>query len=43
MREIHLTFDAADGHPLAGTRHEPASPPIAAVLINGATGVPRRY
>jgi predicted alpha/beta hydrolase len=43
MREIHLTFEAADGHPLAGTCHEPSSPPIAAVLINGATGVPRRY
>ena len=43
MREIHLTFEAADGHPLAGTRHEPAGPPLAAVLLNGATGVPQRY
>jgi predicted alpha/beta hydrolase len=43
MREIHLTFEAADGHPLAGTRYEPVRPAQAAVLINGATGVPRRY
>ncbi len=43
MRDIHLTFAAADGHPLAGTRYEPLAPPTAAVLINGATGVPRRY
>jgi predicted alpha/beta hydrolase len=43
MREIHLTFEAADGHPLAGRRYESGTPPIGAVLINGATGVPQRY
>lgn len=43
MREIHLTLIAADGHPLAATAFEPAGRPVAAVQINGATGVPRRY
>lgn len=43
MREIHLTLVAADGHPLAATAFEPAGRPVAAVQINGATGVPRRY
>jgi predicted alpha/beta hydrolase len=43
MREIHLTLAAADAHPLAATLFEPGRPPLAAVLINSATGVPRGY
>lgn len=43
MREIHLTLEAVDGHPLAATLFEPPGKPLAAVQINGATGVPRRY
>lgn len=42
MREIHLTLTASDGHLLAATLFEPERP-RAAVQINGATGVPRRY
>ena len=42
MREVHLTLEAGDGHPLAATLYEPARP-LAAVQINSATGVPRRY
>lgn len=43
MREVHLTLEANDGHPLAGTLLEPARRAIGAVLINAATGAPRRY
>jgi predicted alpha/beta hydrolase len=43
IHEIHLTLSADDGHLLAATLFEPARPPYAAVQINGATGVPRRY
>lgn len=43
MREIHLTLEAVDGHPLAATLFQPPGKPLAAVQINGATGVPRRY
>lgn len=42
MREVHITLEAGDGHPLAATLYEPARP-LAAVQINSATGVPRRY
>lgn len=43
MREIHTTLVARDGHLLAATLYEPASRPFAAVQINSATAVPRRY
>ncbi len=43
MREVHLTLTAADAHPLAATLFEPKRPPLAAVVINSATGVPRGY
>ena len=43
MREIHLTVDSVDGHPLAATVYEPLRHPIAAVQISSATGVPQRY
>lgn len=43
MREVHLTVESIDGHPLAGTLYEPGRLPLAAVQLNGATGVPRRY
>ncbi|WP_051362286.1 alpha/beta hydrolase family protein [Solimonas soli] len=41
--EIHLTLTAGDGHLLAATLFEPRGTPFAAVQINGATGVRRRY
>ncbi|MFT4046595.1 MAG: alpha/beta fold hydrolase [Solimonas sp.] len=41
--EIHLTLTAVDGHLLAATLFEPRGEPLAAVQINGATGVRRRY
>lgn len=40
---IYLNFPATDGYPLAGTLHEPRTPPVAAVLISAATGAPQRY
>ena len=43
MREIHTTLVATDGHLLAATLYEPPAAPVAAVLINSATAVPRRY
>lgn len=43
MREIHTTLESRDGHPLAATLYEPEKAPRAAVQINAATGVPRRY
>ena len=43
MREIHTTLVASDGHLLAATLYEPRTPPLAAVQINSATAVPRRY
>ncbi len=43
MREIHTTLESRDGHPLAATLYEPENLPRAAVQINAATGVPRRY
>ncbi len=43
MRETQLCFTACDGFPLAATLYESTPPAIGAVLVNGATGVPRRY
>ncbi|MGH8444331.1 MAG: alpha/beta fold hydrolase, partial [Solimonas sp.] len=43
LTEVHLTLTAGDGHLLATTLFEPEGMPLAAVQINGATGVPRRY
>lgn len=38
-----IRIDAGDGYPLAARLYEPAGETIAAVQINGATGVPQRY
>jgi predicted alpha/beta hydrolase len=43
MREIHTTLVTADGCLLAATVYEPIGRIHAAVQINSATGVPRRY
>lgn len=43
MREIHVTLEASDGHPLAATLYEPETSAVAAVQINSATGAARRY
>lgn len=42
FNEIHLTLTSSDGHLLAATLFAPRAP-VAAVQINGATGVRRRY
>lgn len=38
-----IRFRASDGHPLVGDLYCPATPPVGAVLIASALGVPRRY
>lgn len=38
-----VTVEAADGHPLAGTLFEATGSPVAALLVAGGTGIPRRY
>jgi predicted alpha/beta hydrolase len=43
IETTYLNFPALDQYPLAGTLFEPKRPPLAAVLISSATGVPQRY
>lgn len=43
MRESSLVFLAEDGFQLSGTLFEPETPPLGAVLVNGATGVQHAY
>lgn len=40
VKSVHFRADRAQ---LSGTLHRPAGPPIAAIVLHGATGVPQRY
>ena len=43
MPATAVTFPARDGTPLAGTLHAPDGAPVAALVVNGGTGIPARF